>query len=108
MTDPVDPAGVDLSVEVAGVRLPNPVMAASGCFGFGREMAGFVDLSRIGAVVTKSVSLEPRRGRPTPRMAETAGGMLNAIGLQNPGVDAYRRRPSRPCAGSGGPGAAPG
>ena len=90
MTAPGD--RVDLSVEVAGVRLPNPVMAASGCFGFGRELAGFVDLGQLGAVVTKSVSLEPRRGRPTPRMAETAGGMLNAIGLQNPGVDAYRRR----------------
>ena len=82
----------DLGVEVAGVRLPNPVMAASGCFGFGRELAGLVDLSRLGAVVTKSVSLEPRRGRPTPRMAETAGGMLNAIGLQNPGFEAYCRR----------------
>ena len=79
----------DLSVELAGVPLPNPVMAASGCFGFGREPAGFVDLSAIGAVVTKSVSLEPRRGRPTPRMAETPSGMLNAIGLQNPGVEAY-------------------
>ena len=82
----------DLSVDVAGVRLPNPVMAASGCFGFGRELAGLVDLSRLGAVVTKSVSLEPRRGRPTPRMAETAGGMLNAIGLQNPGIEAYCKR----------------
>lgn len=80
---------VDLSVDLAGVRLPNPVLAASGCFGFGREMAGYLDLSGIGAVVTKSVSAAPRRGRPTPRMAETPAGMLNAIGLQNPGVDAY-------------------
>jgi dihydroorotate dehydrogenase (NAD+) catalytic subunit len=85
-------AAPDLSVELCGVRMPNPVMAASGCFGFGREMAGFVDLSGLGAIVTKSVSIEPRRGRDTPRMVETAGGMLNAIGLQNPGVEAYRER----------------
>jgi dihydroorotate dehydrogenase (NAD+) catalytic subunit len=80
---------VDLRVNLAGVELPTPVLAASGCFGFGRELAGFVDLSRIGGVVTKSVSREPRQGRPTPRMAETPSGMLNAIGLQNPGVEAY-------------------
>jgi dihydroorotate dehydrogenase (NAD+) catalytic subunit len=79
----------DLSVDLCGVRLPTPVLAASGCFGFGREMAGFVDLSEVGAIVTKSVSLEPRRGRPTPRVAETPSGMLNAIGLQNPGVEAF-------------------
>jgi dihydroorotate dehydrogenase (NAD+) catalytic subunit len=79
----------NLSVDLCGVRLPTPVLAASGCFGFGREMAGFVDLAGIGAVVTKSVSLEPRRGRPTPRVTETPSGMLNAIGLQNPGVEAF-------------------
>jgi dihydroorotate dehydrogenase (NAD+) catalytic subunit len=79
----------DLSVDLCGVRLPTPVLAASGCFGFGRELAGFVDLAGIGAVVTKSVSLEPRRGHPTPRVAETPSGMLNAIGLQNPGVEAF-------------------
>jgi dihydroorotate dehydrogenase (NAD+) catalytic subunit len=83
---------VDLRVNLAGVELPTPVLAASGCFGFGRELAGFVDLARIGGVVTKSVSLSPRRGRPTPRMAETPAGMLNAIGLQNPGVEAYCAR----------------
>ena len=82
----------DLVVDLCGVRLPTPVLAASGCFGFGREMAAFVDLSEIGAVVTKSVSLEPRRGRPTPRVAETPSGMLNAIGLQNPGVEAFCER----------------
>ena len=65
------------------------MLAASGCFGFGREMAGWVDLAALGGIVTKSVSLEPRRGRPTPRMAETPSGMLNAIGLQNPGVEAF-------------------
>ena len=80
-----------LEVELCGVRLPTPVLAASGCFGFGREMASFLDLAQIGAVVTKSVSLEPRRGRPTPRIAETPSGMLNAIGLQNPGVEAFCR-----------------
>ncbi len=81
--------GVDLSVDLCGVALPTPVLAASGCFGFGREMAPWMDLGEVGAVVTKSVSLEPRRGRPTPRMAETPSGMLNAIGLQNPGVEAF-------------------
>jgi dihydroorotate dehydrogenase (NAD+) catalytic subunit len=80
---------VDLAVELCGVRLPNPVLAASGCYGFGREMAAWVDLAAVGAVVTKSVSLQPRRGLPTPRMAETPAGMLNAIGLQNPGVEAF-------------------
>jgi dihydroorotate dehydrogenase (NAD+) catalytic subunit len=78
-----------LEVELCGVRLPTPVLAASGCFGFGREMTSFLDLAQIGGVVTKSVSLQPRRGRPTPRMAETPAGMLNAIGLQNPGVEAF-------------------
>jgi len=67
------------------------VLAASGCFGFGREMGSFLDLAQVGAVVTKSVSLQPRRGLPTPRIAETPSGMLNAIGLQNPGVEAFCR-----------------
>jgi dihydroorotate dehydrogenase (NAD+) catalytic subunit len=80
-----------MEVDLCGVRLPTPVLAASGCFGFGREMAAFMDLAAIGGVVTKSVSLQPRRGLPTPRTAETASGMLNAIGLQNPGVEAFCR-----------------
>jgi dihydroorotate dehydrogenase (NAD+) catalytic subunit len=80
---------VDLSVDLCGVRLATPVLAASGCFGFGREMAGWVDLAALGGIVTKSVSLEPRRGHPTPRIAETPSGLLNAIGLQNPGVEAF-------------------
>jgi len=80
-----------LAVDLCGVRLATPVLAASGCFGFGREMAQFLDLAEIGGVVTKSVSLEPRRGRPTPRIAESPSGMLNAIGLQNPGVEAFCR-----------------
>lgn len=81
----------ELAVDLCGVPLATPVLAASGCFGFGREMAAFVDLAGIGGVVTKSVSLQPRRGRPTPRMAETPSGMLNAIGLQNPGVEEFCR-----------------
>ena len=80
---------VDLSVELGPLRLRNPVVTASGCFASGREMARFFDLSTLGAVVTKSVTLGPRVGLPPPRMAETASGMLNAIGLQNPGVDAW-------------------
>jgi dihydroorotate dehydrogenase (NAD+) catalytic subunit len=83
------PENRDLAVDLCGVRLKTPVLAASGCVGFGREMAGWVDLAALGGIVTKSVSLEPRRGRPTPRMAETPSGMLNAIGLQNPGVEAF-------------------
>jgi dihydroorotate dehydrogenase (NAD+) catalytic subunit len=82
-------APVELSVDLNGVRFATPVLAASGCFGSGREMAEVIDLSRVGGIVTKSVTLEPTRGLPTPRMAETDSGMLNAIGLQNPGVDAF-------------------
>ncbi|MFA5785499.1 MAG: dihydroorotate dehydrogenase [Actinomycetota bacterium] len=86
------PSGADLSVDLAGIRLANPVMSASGCFGCGREMSQFYDLSTMGAVVVKSVSLEARSGRPTPRVAETPSGMLNAIGLENPGVDVFCER----------------
>ncbi len=85
----VDPSAVDLSVEIAGARFPTPVMTASGCAAAGRELAPFLDVSTIGAVVTKSVMLDPRSGRPTPRMVETPSGMLNSIGLQGPGVDAF-------------------
>lgn len=80
---------VDLRVGLGPLRLRNPVVTASGCFASGREMARFFDLSTLGAVVTKSVTLEPRAGLAPPRMAETASGMLNAIGLQNPGIDAW-------------------
>jgi dihydroorotate dehydrogenase (NAD+) catalytic subunit len=80
---------VDLSVELGPLRLRNPVVTASGCFASGREMARFFELSTLGAIVTKSVTLEPRAGLAPPRMAETPSGMLNAIGLQNPGVDAW-------------------
>lgn len=82
--------GVDLSVSLAGVRLKSPVVTASGCFGSGKEMERFVDLRRLGGVVCKTVTPEPRPGITPPRGAETASGMLNAIGLQNPGVDAFR------------------
>ena len=82
----------DMSVNIAGVRLKNPVMTASGTFGSGMEYSEFVDLSRLGAVVTKGVSLTPWEGNPVPRVAETYGGMLNAIGLQNPGIDTFIER----------------
>lgn len=78
-----------LEVEVAGIKLKNPVMAASGTFGSGEEYAKFVDLNKLGAIVTKSVTLEERAGNPPPRICETACGMLNSIGLQNPGVTQF-------------------
>jgi dihydroorotate dehydrogenase (NAD+) catalytic subunit len=79
----------DMSVTIAGLNLRNPVMTASGTFGYGQEFAEYVDLERIGAFVTKGLSLKPRAGNPTPRIVETPGGMLNAIGLQNVGIDAF-------------------
>ena len=82
--------GVDLSISLGGARLANPVVTASGCFGSGKEMSRFVDLTSLGAVVCKTVTPEPRLGISPPRGAETASGMLNAIGLQNPGVQAFR------------------
>lgn len=82
-------AAIDLAVAFAGLRLDNPIVTASGCFGSGREMDRFVDVGGIGAVVVKSITKHPRKGLPTPRMVETPSGMLNAIGLQNPGVDAW-------------------
>src|SRR5690349_22786246 len=78
---------VDMSARLGSVTVPSPVLTASGCSSFGRELEPFVDLSTLGAVVTKSVQLRPRSGRPTPRMAETPSGMLNSIGLQGPGID---------------------
>jgi dihydroorotate dehydrogenase (NAD+) catalytic subunit len=79
----------DLAVTLGGVRLPNPVMTASGCAANGPELHRFFDVARLGAFVTKSVMASPRAGRPTPRMAETPSGMLNSIGLQGPGIDAF-------------------
>ena len=75
-----------LNVQLPGLNLKNPVMPASGCFGFGREFSGFYDLSELGAIMIKATTVEPRFGNPTPRVAETSAGMLNAIGLQNPGL----------------------
>jgi dihydroorotate dehydrogenase (NAD+) catalytic subunit len=76
-----------LAVELPGLSLKNPIMPASGCFGFGREYAQFYDLSKLGAIMIKATTKEPRFGNPTPRVAETSSGMLNAIGLQNPGLE---------------------
>jgi len=83
---------MNTKVNLAGVELKNPVMTASGTFGSGAEYSEFVDLSRLGAVVTKGVANVPWSGNPTPRIAETHGGMLNAIGLQNPGIDVFCKR----------------
>ena len=83
---------INMSVDIAGVTLKNPVMTASGTFGSGEEYSEFVDLSRLGAVVTKGVANVPWPGNPTPRIAETYGGMINAIGLQNPGMEVFCKR----------------
>jgi len=77
----------DLTVELPGLDLKNPIMPASGCFGFGKEYAQLYDLSQLGAIMIKATTVETRLGNPTPRVAETASGMLNAIGLQNPGLE---------------------
>ena len=82
----------DMSVDLCGIRLKNPVMTASGTFGSGIEFSEFLDLNRLGAVVTKGVSSVPWEGNSTPRICETPSGMLNAIGLQNPGFDVFAKR----------------
>jgi dihydroorotate dehydrogenase (NAD+) catalytic subunit len=82
---------VDLSVRIAGIVLSNPVMVASGTFGFGAEYEPYVDVSQLGAIVTKGLTLRRRAGNPPPRIWETPSGMLNCIGLQNPGLDGYLR-----------------
>src|SRR3990167_3714974 len=79
----------DLSVNIAGIELKNPVMTASGTFGYGEEFAPYLDLNRLGAVAVKGLSLKPRQGNPPPRIVETAAGMLNSIGLQNVGVEVF-------------------
>ena len=83
---------MNTSVELCGVTLKNPVMTASGTLGSGEEFSEFVDLNRLGAVVTKGVANIPWEGNPTPRVAEVYGGMLNAVGLQNPGIDVFCKR----------------
>jgi len=85
----VSGADVDCSVAVGAVQLPNAVIAASGTFGYGTEFAGLVDLAAVGAIAVKGLSLRPSPGKPAPRLIETPGGMLNAIGLQNIGVEAF-------------------
>ncbi len=80
---------VDMTTRLGGLTLPNPVLTASGCAAAGRELHQFFDVAELGAVVTKSILLEPRSGRATPRMAETPSGMLNSIGLQGPGIEAF-------------------
>lgn len=83
---------INMSVDIAGVTLKNPITVASGTFGSGMEYSEFVDLSQLGAVTTKGVANVPWPGNPTSRIAETYGGMMNAIGLQNPGIDVFKKR----------------
>ncbi len=78
---------MNIKVELPGLSLKNPIIPASGCFGFGREFAELFDIEKLGSIMIKATTLNSRKGNPTPRVAETNGGMLNAIGLQNPGVD---------------------
>ena len=82
-------SNTNMKVNIGKLKLKNPVMTASGTFGYGREYAEFFDISRLGAVVVKGLSLKPRQGNPPPRIVETASGMLNSIGLQNIGVDSF-------------------
>jgi dihydroorotate dehydrogenase (NAD+) catalytic subunit len=82
----------DLRTRVGHLDLPNPILTASGCAGSGRELAQFTDVARIGAVITRSVTLEPRAGNPAPRMAETPSGLLSSVGLQGPGLDGFLQR----------------
>ncbi len=79
----------DLKVKIGGIELKNPVTTASGTYGYGEEFTDFMDVNRLGAIFTKGITLEPRQGNPYPRMAETASGMLNSVGLQNKGIDHY-------------------
>lgn len=80
---------VNTQVELAGVSLKNPIVPASGTFGFGREYEGYFELSQLGGICVKGLTIKPREGNPCPRIAETPAGMLNSVGLQNPGVDAF-------------------
>src|SRR6201995_6215297 len=82
----------DLRTRIGHLALPSLVLTASGCAGSGRELAQFTDVARIGAVITKSVTLEPRAGNPAPRVTETPSGLLSAGGLQGPGLDGFLRR----------------
>lgn len=88
---PPGPA-VDMATDLAGVEFPNPIFTASGCAAYGQELDQFFDVAKLGGVVTKSIMINARAGRPTPRMAETPAGMLNSIGLQGPGIDKFIER----------------
>lgn len=85
----MDMSRIDLTVKIGTVRMKNPVMVASGTFGYGREYADLVDIDRLGAIVVKGISIMPWEGNDPPRMVEVAGGLVNAIGLQNPGADGF-------------------
>ncbi len=80
---------VNLNVNIGGLSLKNPVLTASGTFGYGPEFSDFIDLNRLGGFIVKGTTLEPRQGNPYPRMVETPSGMINAVGLQNKGVDYF-------------------
>ena len=80
---------MDLTVKIKALQLKNPVLAASGTFGYGKEFEDFIDLNQLGGIIVKGITLEPREGNPYPRMAETSSGMLNTVGLQNKGVDYF-------------------
>ena len=82
----------DMRARLGGTELPNPVLAAAGCAGAGRELAQFIDVDRVGAIISKSIMTEPRTGNPSPRLAETPSGLLNSVGLQGPGIDAFLQR----------------
>src|SRR6266571_2445872 len=82
----------DMRARLGQTDLPNLVLSASGCAGAGRELAQFIDVARVGAVISKSIMAEPHTGNPAPRLAETPSGLLNSVGLQNPGIDAFLQR----------------
>jgi dihydroorotate dehydrogenase (NAD+) catalytic subunit len=89
---PVNPANVRLDVQLGRLHLANPITVASGTFGYAREMAGFVEVSRLGGILPKTITQQPRSGNPPPRTVETTGGMLNSIGLDNDGIEAFLQR----------------
>jgi len=80
---------MNLEVEIAGIKLKNPVIAASGTFGFGREFSKLIDLNLFGGISTKGITLKKRTGNPQPRLCEVYGGIINSVGLENPGVEAF-------------------
>src|ERR1700761_4565848 len=82
----------DLKIRVGHLDLPTPILTASGCAGTGKELAVFTDVARLGAVITKAVTLEPRAGNPAPRITETPSGLLSSVGLQGPGLDGFLQR----------------